>query len=1084
MAAPAGAAGPKISGASSLDGDGDGRVDTVRVFFSGKVKGRGSFAVAGKQVVSAKARGRVVTLRVAEGDDCDLGLLPNVRYRKGLKNSRGRKVRASKLNMERRDRLGPRLSCAVTDDRDHDGRIDALRLTWSKNVHGGTAAAFSVEGYTVRGVSPPNGRKLSLDLAESSEADTGATPGVAYARVKEGGVSGRRGQALPGALQATRDGAAPVIASARTGDTDADGLLDTIFASFSERVTAVPGGPAVEGATLTGSSASGAELTLGLVEGPLGTGARPHLSYGAGEVTDRAGNSATAIDVVAADGAGPVMSGARSEDRSGDGRLDTLVATFSETVSHPSDADGSYPLVVPGFTVTQVGEASGQAIELVLQQASSPDSGARPSASYTRGTGAPVLDGAGNEAVGSTFSNTVDGAAPRLVGATTLDTDQDGSLDRLRFRFSEPVSHSLGTGAFSAAGFTTLAPLAASGSAVEVNLQETGASNTGLLPPIGYSPPASGGVADGAGNPAPAASGVSSSDGAGPVVVDATTGDDDSNGRIDRVQVFMSEPVSYPGDGSAPFDLGTAGYTVASVGAAGGSSFTITLVEPAQPDTGGAPEISYTGGGFLKDLIGNEAVIRSYPNRTRDTLAPIFVAAETADVDGNGRLDRVDLRYSEDVQGGTSGSPFTVSGRTVTGAEFSGPRARIVIAEAGAPDTADQPSASYTPPGPPADRVRDFPEGQNDVADDAAAQSPVQADDKAGPAVVQAVTGDQAGAPDGRIDRVALTFSEPVTHAAEPSGPFSIALGAPHAVASVDAASGDAFTVYTTPQTLPDGGSKPDVTVSDPTKVLDAVGNPAYGGTFSWTEDGVRPLIVSARLGEVDSGGSCEAAPPQNGIIDCMRVSWSEDVTHTADPSLVIGGFTVNGTTPGVTGVPQTDVPLVEAGAPNREATGSVSYTAPAAVAVVDAAGLEALSTTPSVLASSACVDDGNEPNDSRLVDNPIAADIFPAYLCSTDEDWYRITPEGSGELHVMMNPEDGRLLTFQVWDAASGAPLATGTATSAGDPVVLDLTGPLPDPYYWLRIVGSGAGDEGEYCLDTRFVSGDSCVGGGGDPL
>ena len=289
-----------------------------------------------------------------------------------------------------------------------------------------------------------------------------------------------------------------------------------------------------------------------------------------------------------------MITAASSADRDGDGRLDTVVATFSEAVSHPADADGSYPLEVPGYGLTGVSAASGPTLEVSLQQTTDPDSGVKPNLRYVRGAGAPVVDLAGNEALENTFGSTSDGAPPRLLGATTLDTDEDGILDRLRFRFSEPVLHVLGSGAFSAQGLTALAPLPADGSKVEVNLQEGAGTNTGLLPLAFYVPPGPGGVSDLAGNLAPTGS-VAASDGAGPVVVDASTGDADSDSRIDRVHVTMSEPVAYAGDSAAPFAVGAAGYTVASVDAATGSSFTIRLVEPSAPRYGRSPR------GLLRD---------------------------------------------------------------------------------------------------------------------------------------------------------------------------------------------------------------------------------------------------------------------------------------------------------------------------------------------------------------------------------------------------------------------------------------------------------------------------------------------------
>jgi hypothetical protein len=1084
--ASAGAGAPKLSSAASLDRDRDGRVDAVRVTFSSKVRGRGRFSVAGASVDGAgRARGRAVMLRLVEGNGCDLGLLPRVRYRSGLRDARGRRVGASAVDMGRRSGLPPRLTCAVTADGDGDGRLDSLSLTWSRRVRGGTPGAFSVRGYSVRGVSRASGRALSLSLEERSGSDTGATPPVTYARVKKGGVRGRGGQALPGAYNATRDGAGPVLATARTGDGDTDGRVDSIFVGFSEPVRSVPGGLSVEGAVVTGTTPSGDQLTLALAEGPFGTDARPAVSYGGGEVIDAAGNAAPASRVVADDGAGPTITGARTGDRSGDGRLDAVVVTFSEQVSHPGDADGAYPLEVSGYELAGLAGANGATVELALRQGGSPDTGNKPSVRYTRASGAPVLDSAGNEAVVGTLGTTLDGAAPVLVGATTLDVDEDGSLDRLRYRFSEAVSHSLGPGAFSAVGVTALGPLPAVRDAVDVNVTEQPGSNTALLPLVGYEPAGAGSVADPAANLAPAAAGLPAVDGAGPVVVDASTGDNDSDHRLDRVHVTMSEPVTYPGDAGAPFALGTQGYTVASVSAAAGSSFTISLVEPSAPDTGGAPAVSYGGGRSLRDLAGVEAPARSYPG-TRDTVAPAFVAAETADVDGDGMLDRVDLRYSEDVQGGSGAAPFAVTGHTVDGIEFSGDRARIVIQEGASPDTDERPSASYVPPGDPAERVKDVAEGNGDTTDDAPAQSLVQADDKAGPAIVQAVTGDASGVPNGRIDRLEVSFSEPVIHSAEASAPFSISLGGSYDVQSVSAASGDAITVGAVEQSQPDGGMKPDVTVSEPELVLDAAGNQAAGGAFSATEDGVRPVLVSARFGEVDAGASCEA-DSQNGRIDCLRVTWSEPVTHAANPSLTVTPFTPVGTTPAQTGQPRTDVPLVEGSTPDRETTGTVAYSEGAPVPVQDAVGLEALSTTPSVTAAAACEEDEFEENDSRLIDNPLAEEAFSGFICARaelEEDWFRSAPDALGEFHLLINPENGRILRLEVWSETGSAPLASVTADPAGAPMQVHLPGPLPDPYYWFRILGVDAAtgdpdpaEEGGYCLDSHYVIGDTCA-------
>ena len=132
--AEARAAAPKISAAFTLDADGDGRVDRVNVRFSAPVKGTpraSAFVVKGMRVLRAgRARGRRVDLVVAEGGGCDAGGKPAVSFRGGaLKDRRGRRVRRSKVDMEKRDRGAPRMVCAVTEDADRNGKVDAVTVT-------------------------------------------------------------------------------------------------------------------------------------------------------------------------------------------------------------------------------------------------------------------------------------------------------------------------------------------------------------------------------------------------------------------------------------------------------------------------------------------------------------------------------------------------------------------------------------------------------------------------------------------------------------------------------------------------------------------------------------------------------------------------------------------------------------------------------------------------------------------------------------------------------------------------------------------------------------------------------------------
>lgn len=130
--------GVKILSASTGDTDRDGAIDRVYARFSHPVRGRpkaSAFKVTGYRVTGKpRAAGRKVTLGVAERPECDVGAAPKVAFRgRGLKSA-GRPVPASKVDMRRRNRSFPRVTCAVTADADRDGRLDSLTLTYSKNV--------------------------------------------------------------------------------------------------------------------------------------------------------------------------------------------------------------------------------------------------------------------------------------------------------------------------------------------------------------------------------------------------------------------------------------------------------------------------------------------------------------------------------------------------------------------------------------------------------------------------------------------------------------------------------------------------------------------------------------------------------------------------------------------------------------------------------------------------------------------------------------------------------------------------------------------------------------------------------------
>lgn len=1080
----------KIKSANAVDADGDGAVDGFDVTFSAKLRGkarngRAPFTVKGFRTTGmAKPRGRRVRVRVAEGRSCDLGAKPRITFRGGLlTDSRKRKLRRSRIDLGRKDRRSPRLTCAVTGDRDADGHIDSITLTWSRPVRSPASAGggqFGVDRYSIVSAGAARGRYVTLNLKEKSSFDTGEVPAVFYRRPKQRSrgvraTARRRGVAASTTYNDTRDRAAARLQSARTEDANLNGFVDGVAARFSEPVKADPAAIAVAGARVTSVARRGRDgFTAALAEGPLRSFARPDVSFGtpAKVVRDLAGNVAPRTSVRAADGAPPVILAARTLDRGGiGGRLDTLSLTWSEPVSHSLDSDGSYPFGVTGYSIASAAPSSGAVLDLALNEGSTPDSGARPPVGYNRGAGTPVRDGAGNEAPSHVFAGAADGIAPRLLGARTLDLDSDGKLDRVRFEFTETItspqrSCSSGCG-FSTGSLAAGTAFAASGANVEVSVAE-GALNGGLKPSSSYSPASGGAVRDASGNSAPA-SGLTAADGAPPVALDAYTADSNSDARIDQVRVTFSESLNYPGDGVGQTSFTASGYSVLSASAASGATLTLNLDPKDDPDTGSAPAVGYNGQGGVRlyDANGVEHANRSWPSLTRDAVAPQFVDARTADLNadtGNvtGKVDAVELVYSEAITGTPDVNDFQVDGAAPASIAFDPDSVKLRIAEGSGYDTDVTLPVSYTP-----GDLTDIAEGPGDSADAAPAAGGTAADG-AKPAIVEAETADTQGSPNGTVDHVSLKFSEPVTYT---PGVPAISLTSPDmAVTGVAVDGPEDLTLAVTEAGAPDGGAKPTVTVTDPARVTDAVSNTALADPFGATTDNVAPMLVTARLGEA-AGGRC-GVNVVNSRVDCVRATWSEPVVQPAAfSSLSLSTFTITGMLDSVAGSPDVDASFTEGSTPNRDAKSDLTYTGGGSDEVFDEAGLASF-TPETVTAGAVCKDTKDEPNDAQNVANPqLTAETTTEKLCSSDSDWFRVSPSG-GQLSIRVDPNTA-LSPVASLHEGDGDQVAVAGPGNPGSILVLSASGLGAGPYY--LHVRAAAPQEGAYCVDRLHAPGDT---------
>ena len=588
------------------------------------------------------------------------------------------------------------------------------------------------------------------------------------------------------------DAVAPALMSATTADDDDDGRIDRAVLRFSENVEhAAESGQqssfAVSGYQVTGAgAASGPDVSLGLVEGAgPDSGATPGVTYnrdGLEDVRDAAANLTLNSSLSqSTDGARPVLLSAQTGDVDSDGRIDRLASTWSEPLVHADDTSAPFAVSASGFSVARVRAADGEDLAIDLTEPAGFDTGSKPNLTYL-GDDAKIRDAAGLEPEERTWAGlTVDALDPRLVSATTGDTDSDGELDSIAVRFSESVVHAQEAtpGSFTAGAFTILSAEAATGDTVELKLQQSGSGDTGVRPAVGYTPDAQNDVRDPAGNFAAAGSIAQATDGARPVLLTGATADVNDNGKLDRVTTSWSEPLVHADDSSAPFPVTVAQLNVARVHAAAGQALDVDLVEPAAPDTGSAPDLTYTGGADpIRDASGLEPAQTEFSARTRDALPPRRVSTITVDGDLDGKLDAIDIEWSERVTGATGTAPYTVAGRTLgANVSFGTSTTRVPFVEdPGQFDTDATPNVSYD--AGPGD-LHDEAEGLGDTTADApsvAAETPL---DKAAPILVTAKTADLTtpivgNVPNGTIDAVLATFSEPIEHPPDAFGPFSL----------------------------------------------------------------------------------------------------------------------------------------------------------------------------------------------------------------------------------------------------------------------------------------------------------------------
>ena len=331
------------------------------------------------------------------------------------------------------------------------------------------------------------------------------------------------------------------------------------------------------------------------------------------------------------------------------------------------------------------------------------------------------------------------------------------------------------------------------------------------------------------------------------------------NGTLDNF--LASEPISFRLD--SPSGTVLSG-SPATAGPGGNGSISVTI--PAGTDD--SPHSVF--------VVGSGGSVASAAITVVDP--PTLSTLQMFDQDTNGKVDRVVATFSETLAtpytAGTSGWALSnaPSGATLSSVSVAGNAATLTLAEgAGAATTA---VGSFTV------ALAQTSGGIRDANGHRTSFGATAPTDRAAPAPVGNPIMQDADV-DGRVDRVALTWSEPIAAYTAGNTPWTL-VNVPSAgtLSSVSATTGSTATTLT----LTEGAGTVDTAVgsytialaSSATGIRDAAGNPTSFAARS-PLDGARPVRVSQRGFDANA----------NGKFDRVDVAFSENLSTSYTPSVV-----------------------------------------------------------------------------------------------------------------------------------------------------------------------------------------------------
>jgi len=397
--------------------------------------------------------------------------------------------------------------------------------------------------------------------------------------------------------------------------------------------------------------------------------------------------------------------------------------------------------------------------------------------------GSSLTDAAGNLVVGlgsAPFHTVLVTPPPVPSSARTVDANVDGILDAVDVTFSSEQNLSSmqsSLAQFSAVGSNTVPITGVSfptaGNDKIVRFAFVSQFGTGDVPQIRLTAPTGSaltGVVDKGNQPMPAFS-ITPTDLAIPQPRRAVTVDSNRDGMVDQISLQYSEVINHardnnpaarnvagaaynvPGYAPAPPTGGNEGRNTVNPSTGTGSTKLVTLTRPSSAglDTGStAFSVKFTR---FTDPVDGVIYGPTDPNgnswtdgdnvflvAAADGAAPFYASRHTRDLDADGRVDAIDVKFTENIPTASTGASFTVTGHQILDQFALGTDGIRIVIDETAPATGDT-AASMTP-------TLQYHGGVSDTAGNlmTADQAPVTTSDGAGPAIMAACPSSPKGA--------------------------------------------------------------------------------------------------------------------------------------------------------------------------------------------------------------------------------------------------------------------------------------------------------------------------------------------------